>query len=91
MTKKIKAVLIVSLQLNVGLIIGFGFYHSFVRSQMFKSAAMTFQAEANVLRNILSKLESDDPEKITALKERLQRDIEQAQKGQAIWEQAATQ
>ncbi len=89
MTKGIKFVLIVSLLLNAGLIIGFWSYHSFVKSQMFKSTVMTIQAEKSLLKNVLSELESDDPAKITALKKRLRKNIEQAQKSEAIWQQAA--
>lgn len=89
MTKGIKVVLIVSLLLNVGLIIGFGSYKSYVKSQNFKLAAINAQAEASILKNVLSELESDDPAKITALKERLRKDIEKAQKSKTIWQQAA--
>ena len=89
MTKGIKVVLIVSLLLNVGLIIGFGCFKSYVRYNCFKLIAMDVQAEASLLKNILSELESDDPVKITALKERLQKHIENAQKIKAIWQQAA--
>lgn len=89
MTKQIKIILIVSLLLNVGLIISFGFYKSYVKSQNFKLAAINAQAEESVLKNILSDLESDDPAKIAALKKRLHKDIEKAQKASAIWQKAA--
>lgn len=89
MTKAIKIVLIVSLLLNAGLIIGFVSYKSYVKSQTFKLAALTAEAEANLLKNVLSDLESDDPAKLTALKERLRKDIENAEKTKAIWQQAA--
>ena len=89
MSKGIKTVLIVSLLLNIGLIAGFVTYKGYVRSATFKLVAMNAQAEESLLRDILSKLETDDPEEISALKERLRRDIEQAQKSQTIWEQAA--
>jgi len=89
MAKGIKIILIISLLLNVGLIIGFGSYKSYVKSQIFKLAAINAQAEASVLKNVLSELESDDPVKITALKERLRKDIEKAQKSKEIWQRAA--
>jgi hypothetical protein len=84
MTKGLKVVLIVSLLLNVGLIIGFVSFRNFVKSQIFKETVMTIQAEEKLLKNILSELESDDPANITALKERLRKNIEQAQKLEAI-------
>ena len=40
-----------------------------VRTQNFKLAAINAEAEASVLGNVLSALESGDPMKITALKE----------------------
>ncbi len=89
MTKGIKAVLIVSLLLNVGLIIGFWSYKSYVKSQNFKLAAINAQAVASILKNVLSELESDDPAKITVLKERLRKNIEKAQTAKVVWQQAA--
>lgn len=89
MAKGIKIVLIVSLLLNLGLIIGFWSFHRFVKSQMFKSVVMTIEAEENLSKNILSVLESGDSRKITELKERLQGNIEKVQKTKAIWQQAA--
>jgi uncharacterized protein YneF (UPF0154 family) len=88
-TKWIRIILIISLLLNVGLIIGFGFYKSYVKSQNFKLAAINAQAEASVLKNVLSELESGDPMKITALKEQLRKDIEDAQRSKEIWQRAA--
>ena len=89
MTKGIKAVLIVSLLLNVGLIIGFWSYKSYVKSQNFKLAAINAQAVASILKNVLSEIESDDPAKITVLKERLRKDIEKARMAKVTWQQAA--
>jgi len=89
MTKGIKAVLIISLLLNVGLIIGFWSYRSYVKSQNFKLAAINAQAEASILKNVLSELESDDPAKITVLKERLRKNIEKVQTAKVTWQQAA--
>ncbi|MHC5075072.1 MAG: hypothetical protein ACYTFM_01390 [Planctomycetota bacterium] len=80
MTKGIKVVLVVSLLMNVGLIVGFVSFRSFAKSEMFKLAVMTIQAEESLLKNILSELESEDPAKITALKERLRKYIERAEK-----------
>lgn len=80
MAKWAKIILVVSLVLNVGLIIGYGYYTSYARAKIFKSAAMSVEFEEKVLKRVLSTLESDDPAKITALKERLPKDIEKAQK-----------
>jgi hypothetical protein len=90
MTKGIKVVLIASLLLNVGLIIGFVSFRSFAKSEMFKLVVMTIQAEESLLKNILSELESDDPAKITALKERLRKHIEQAQKQEEMLRKITT-
>ncbi len=90
MSKGIKIVLIISLLLNVGLVIGFVTFKSYVKSYEFQLAAIVAQSEASLLGNVLSELESGDPAKITALKERLRKDIEQAQKVKEIWELAAT-
>lgn len=89
MTKGIKAVLIVSLLLNVGLIIGFWSYKSYVKSQNSKLAAINAQAEASILKNVLSEIESDDPAKITLLKERLRKNIEKVRTAKVTWQQAA--
>ncbi|MCX5634240.1 MAG: hypothetical protein NTW55_00130 [Planctomycetota bacterium] len=91
MAKGFKAVLIVSLLLNLVLIIGFLSYKNYVKSQFFGLAAITAQSETIQLENILSDIESDDTARITALKERLHRYIEQGQKTSAIWQKAATQ
>ena len=89
MKKGIKIVLIVSLLLNVGLIIGFVSYTSYMKEHTFRFAALSAEAEAKVLKNILSDLDSDDPAKITALKERLRKDIEKAKKASINMQQAA--
>ena len=70
--------LVVSILLNVGLITGLGFYRSFVRSQLFKLATSHSEAEAGQLGYILSELQSDDPERISYLKEYLPKRIEAA-------------
>jgi uncharacterized protein YneF (UPF0154 family) len=90
MAKGFKAILIVSLLLNVGLIIGFWSYKNYVRTQNFKLAAINAQSETNLLKNILSDIGSADPARITALKEKLNKYIEQGQKNSAMWQKAAT-
>jgi hypothetical protein len=89
MTKGIKVVFIVSIILNVCLIIGFISFRRYVTYQSFKLAAMSSQAEVQVTKYILSELESDNPEKITALKEMLRKKIENGQKATQTWQQAA--
>lgn len=89
MSKIVKIVLIISLLLNVGLAVGFWSYKSYVTTKSFELAALTARAEASLLKSVLSELESDDPEKIAALKERLRRHIEGAQKSEEIWQRAA--
>jgi predicted negative regulator of RcsB-dependent stress response len=48
MAKWAKIVLVVSLVLNVGLIIGYAYYTSYARAQIFKCAAMSAEVEADV-------------------------------------------
>jgi hypothetical protein len=78
MTKTIKLVLIVSLLLNVGLVVGFvvciNYEEAKFRGWMIHSA----QYETKTFEGILSDLESgdNDPAKITTLKERLRTRIE---------------
>lgn len=90
MAKGLKIILIVSLLLNVGLIIGFWSYKNYVTSEYFKLAALTAQAETNLLESILSEIKSDDPAEITALKEKLHNYIEQSRRNSAMWQKAAT-
>ena len=89
MAKMIKLTLIVSLLLNAGLIVGFGVYKSYATSQNLKCVALAAQSETKLLEGIFSDLESGDPAKITALKERLRKHVEIAQKNTAIWQQIA--
>jgi hypothetical protein len=89
MTKGIKIALIVSIILNACLIIGFIYYRNFVKYKSYKQAAMTSQIELKLLETISSELESNDPDKITALKEWLQKNIELGKKNVEIRQQAA--
>jgi hypothetical protein len=73
----------------VCIIVGFVFYHSCARYYAFNLAALNSQAEMKQTKHILSELESDNPEKITALKELLRKSIEQGQKNTELWLQAA--
>jgi hypothetical protein len=56
---------------------------------MFRSTAMIGQVEGNLTKKVLSDLESDDPAKITALKEQLHTYIEQGRKWSESWNLAA--
>jgi hypothetical protein len=89
MTKTIKLVLIVSLLLNVCLVVGFVVCKKYVAAQCFELVACTGQAETKLLEGIVSDLESDDPAKITALKERLRKQLEIAREATEMWQQAA--
>jgi hypothetical protein len=88
MTKGIKVVFIVSIILNVCLLIGlisFRMYHTY---QSFRLVAESTKAEVQITKYILSELESDNPEKIAALKDWLQKNIENGQKTAQTWQQA---
>ena len=89
MAKRLKVALVLSLLLNVGLAVGFLCFKSYVGSQMFKMAAMTAEAEGRLLQSILADVESDDPDRIEALKQKLRVSIENANKAGSVWRQAA--
>jgi len=89
MAKGLKVALLVSLLLNAALIVGFLFFRNYVRTEMFKLVATTAQSKVNLLENILSDLDPNDPVKITALKERLHKNIQRSQTTADIWQQAA--
>ena len=89
MTKGMKVIFVASVLLNIILIIGFVLFRNYVKTTMFRGAAMTAQAETMVLKNILTEIDSNDPARIAALKESLPKQIENCQKAAAIWERAA--
>lgn len=88
MAKKMKVALVLSLLLNVGLAVGFLCFKSYVGSQTFKMAAMTAEAEGRLLQGILADIESDDPERLEALKQKLTLSIENSRKAASTWRQA---
>jgi hypothetical protein len=90
MEKWKKIVFVCSLLLNVLTIAGFLGFRHYVRTTMFQVAAMTAQAETHQLKNILSDIDSNDPARIAALKERLHKSLEQCQKSSVVWQNAAT-
>ena len=91
MVKGLKIGLAASLLLNVGLIVGFLSFREYVGSHSKKAVVSAAQAEQAMLQNILSELESNDPARIAALKERLQTQIEAGNEAIAMWQQIATQ
>lgn len=89
MNRNQKVILIVSLLLNLCLIVGFVFFRNYVRMQNFRLAEMVAQSETQQMQSILQDIESDDPAKIAALKERLHMYIEQGKDASLIWRRAA--
>jgi hypothetical protein len=89
MAKWVKVVLVLSLVLNLGLVVGFGFYRSYVRNQSFKLAALTTESDAQFKQYVLSELESGDPARIESLKQRLHKIVEQGPKIVEVWREAA--
>lgn len=89
MSKGLKIMFISSVVLNIALIIGGIWARNYVRTQSFELAAMTAEAEGNVIRHILKELESEDPNRIETLKERLQENIEQTNEVAVMWQNAA--
>ena len=87
--KKLKIALAVSLLFNVGEICGFLAFKKYVTSTTFRLVAETTEAEVSLLRNILSDLDSGDPEKITALRKRLEFYIENGDRAASTWRHAS--
>ncbi|MHC4647887.1 MAG: hypothetical protein ACYTBJ_20685 [Planctomycetota bacterium] len=90
MNKRPKVILYLSLVLNVTLIVGFGVYRSYMEKTLFRLAEMTEQAEVQRLEHIVSQLEPDEPSKIDALKQQLERDVETGRATAKIWHQVAS-
>jgi len=89
MARGLKVTLIVSLVLNVGLAVGFLAYRNFVQSHVAAGAVSMAQGEARLLRGILADLESNDPQRTEALKERLKQYISNAETAASAFQQAA--
>ena len=84
MTKTLKAILIVSLLLNITLAVGFVWFRSFVGTKLVDGWVMAAEAEQHQLQSILADLESGDPNKIDALEDRLREQIEMGEKNIAL-------
>ena len=89
MSKWLKIMFISSVVLNIALVVGAIWARSYIRTTNFEIAAMTAETEGSFARHILTELESNDPDKIEALKKQLQKNIEQAEKVADIWRNAA--
>lgn len=89
MSRSLKIMLILSVILNVLFIVGTFWARSYITSRDFELAAVNAEAEAGFARQVLTELESDEPARIEALKLRLKRDIEQAEKVAGLWRAAA--
>lgn len=85
MSKWLKIMFIVSVALNVALIVGVFWARSYIRSRDFELAALTAEAEARSAKMTLAELDSDDPVRIEALKQRLKQNIEQGEKAADLW------
>ena len=91
MSKWLKIMLISSVVLNSAFVIGAIWARSYVRTQNFEMAALSAEAEGKVIRYVLTELESGDPNRIEALKDRLRKNSEQAKDVAAMWRKAAKQ
>ena len=89
MSKWLKIMFISSVVLNIALIIGVIWARSYVRKQSFELAAMTAEAEGSFAKHILMELESDEPDRIEAVKKMLQNSIENTKKAADMWRQVA--
>ena len=84
-----KAILIISLALNVVLIAALVAGRAYVRQKGFETAALHAEAEGNLSRLYLGILESDREDKIAHLTERIKECIRNAESAEAGWRQAA--
>ena len=89
MSKGLKIMFVSSVALNIAFVIGAIWARSYVRTRSFEMAAMTAEVEGKVIRHVLTELESEDPNRIEALKEQLQKNIEQAEDVAVMWRNAA--
>ncbi len=88
MERRLKLALAISLLVNVVLIVGFFSYKSFVASHTTKGAVSMAEGEARLLQSMLADLESNDPERLEALKEQLKVRISTAQTAALQFQQA---
>ena len=91
MSKWLKIMFISSVVLNIAFVIGAIWARSYVRTKSFELAALSAEAEGKVIRYVLTELESGDPNRIEALKDRLRKNSEQAKDVAAMWRKAAKQ
>ncbi|MFC1633723.1 hypothetical protein ACFL5Z_02685 [Planctomycetota bacterium] len=89
MSKWLKILFISSIVLNGAFAIGAVWARSYVRTKSFEFAAMSAETECRFARHILKELESGEPDRIEALKKRLEKGIEQAEEVADIWRDAA--
>ena len=80
MARRLKIALALSLLLNVGLVVGFLGYASYVGNQMKEAVATSARSETRLLESVLADLESDDSERIESLKEKLRASINMGHK-----------
>ena len=89
MSKWLKIIFVSSVVLNITLAIGVIWARSYVRNQSFELAAMTAEAEGRLAKHILTELESDEPERMEAVKKLLQSNIETSEKAAEMWRDVA--
>ncbi|MHC4207896.1 MAG: hypothetical protein ACYSTT_24850 [Planctomycetota bacterium] len=89
MSKWLKIMFILSVVLNIALVVGVIWARSYIGTQLAESAAIAAEAEGSIARHILAELESDEPERIEAVKKMLQHNIENAKIAADMWRQAA--
>jgi uncharacterized membrane protein len=89
MSKWLKIMFVSSIVLNIALIIGVIWARSYVRKQSYELAAMTAEAEGRLAKHILTELESDEPDRIEAVKKMLQNSIENTEIAADMWRQVA--
>ena len=89
MSKWLKIMFISSVVLNIALVIGTIWARSYIRTQSFEIAAIITETEGSFARHILTELESGEPDRIEAVKKRLEKNIEQAEEVADIWRNAA--
>jgi hypothetical protein len=90
MAKWLRIIFVSSVFLNMAFVVGAICARSYLRTQSFELAATIAEAEASFTRYILAELESGEPDRIEAIKERLEQGIGQAEETAETWRNAAT-
>ncbi len=89
MPKYLKVSLLISVLLNIILIVGVVLGRNYITSKTFRLTAMTTEASVRFQEHMLEEIRSEDPSRIKALADSLERQIDEGKKQAANWRKAA--